>query len=1266
MWKKSNQTISAGDNSTNAIAGRDVNIFQEGNVPTELVDQKIKELVEHLRKARSFAEFDQVSASLRLGKKLYEGELSSGSGEKRSFALAWCARLLSRSDHLDKAKEFLEVANNLGESSENRIAEAFLFSQKGDKASALGTIASINSANCRSAGLMINAHHDGSEGALRWMAKAGFTVDSLDSDGKSFLLTQQLQLGLWDEVARSIGTISEADFELTPVLHHLTAIATLAATVPPEFRHVLLSQVPFESKTFPLASDSASIEARRSAIDGFLKAVDAARHLKCFQAAQIDDEFALWLELRDPELSVLGQSRLEEKLRDLSTALGFVPYAISFGVELDRLAVEREIDRNTAVSGGMTVEGAVARLALAFSKPTAEDAANYIARHQDEIASHVDPKLLWFRQVELFSKAGLIARANAVLDHLAQEGISCEEEKDLRRIISSAQGKDPVGSLIEQYETTSNLGDLINLVAEMEEHDHWEDLCEYGRKLFEQTCAIKDAERLVHAFNNTQNSKALVKFLKSNSDLLEQSNHLQMSYAWGLYNEGALLETQQILAELGDQADNPNYRTLKVNLSITIGDWNSLSAHITNVFQNREDLSAHELMEAAQLALHIGSKQAKDLVYEAASKAEDDASILAAAYFMATSAGWEAEPAVILWLERAAELSDDSGPLQRMSFKDILDRKPDWDRRESDILQLLLQGKNPLFLAAKSLNRTLIDLTSLPALANLSETDPRRRNGIPAFSGKRVPQQFDIIGKKVAIDSTALLTLSFLKILDVTLDAVEKIIIPHSTLGWLLDERKRTAFHQPSRVAEARQIRDLLATGKLERFTPTTVANSELSDQVGDALAALIAEAEMIREGDDTQRIVVRPAPVHRLSSLMEEEADLSDHGPVLSGCLAVVEKLKQKGQITAKEEKRARAFLHLKEKSWPNQPEISDGAVLYLDDLAISYLQHLVLLEKLKDAGLRAVLSPREVAEADALIAYDHTTGEVDSVIERIRGALNTRIEAGQIQVGGRRKFGSEDHDSIPEHPTLSIVSLAPDCDFAIVDDRFLNQHANIDCDGTVAPIISTLDVLDALARSSVISADDLLEHRTYLRRAGYLFVHVNADELEQCVNDSTVVRGRVVETAELKAIRESVLSVRMGDWLQLPAEAPWLDSTLKAFIYVLKGLWRDDANLEEVTAYSNWLSNQIDLRGWAHRLIPENVDNVVRIGRGSHMLLLLSPPTDVQMETVDAYWNWVEETILAPVKEKFPDLYEWLVSWQRDQVRRVAETDVLQGEEA
>ncbi len=1264
MWTESKQSISSGDDSTNVIAGRDVNLYLKGNVPTELVDQKTEEEVEKLRKSRFFLEFDRTRLSLRLGRRLAEGDLSGGSDEVRGRALAWCARLLSSSEYLERAEELLELAIILGDFPEAKIAEAFIISQKGDKAAALNALADIESEISHSAGLMIVAHHDGSEGALSWMDDAGYKIADLDSDGKSFLLLHQLQLGRWDEVAQTVGAFSEQDFEETPILHHLAGLATLVPTVPGDFRAIVLTQVPFEAADFRLASDGAAMDARSAAHAHFIDAVEAAKQLACPRAARIDDEYALWLELRDPEQSAHGKSRLEKKLRDSSTSLGFVHYALQFGIKVELGAVERDIERSIAINGGMTIDAAIARFALAFAQRTPEETANYIARHHNQLAAHIDAKLMQYRQIEMLSRAGLTERANEVLDRLLEEGIPADQESNLRRIISEAQGSDPIGAHKTQYETTEALGDLISLVAKLEAHQHWDDLCKFGRLLFEKTHSLSDAERLVNAFNNTHRSEALVGFLKENTDLLSQSNHLRMSYAWGLYHEGAFLQSRAALASLTDDVGSPNYRALKVNLGIATGNWASLSAYIADEYQNRYDRSAHDLIGAARLALHLDSPLAKDLVFEAAAKAADDSAVLATAYFIATSAGWEEDPRVFQWLEKAAELSGDDGPLQRMSLKDIVDRKPEWDRRESETWRLLTQGQIPIFLAAQSLNRTLIDLTTFPAIANLMEIDPRRRSAIPAYSGKRMPLEFDVSGKAAALDATALLTLSFLKILDVALDAFETVYIPHSTLGWLFEERQKAPFHQPSRIVNARKVRDLLATDMLEKFTPSTVASSDLSAQVGDELAALIAEAEKVRDGDDTKYIVVRSAPVHRLSSLMEEEADLSAHAAVLSSCLAVVEKLRQKGQLTADEQKRARAYLQLHEKPWPNQPDIADGATLYLDDLAISHLLHLGLLGKLKAAGLTAVASPRELSEVDALISYERISEEVKDVIERIRASLNSRIESGHVRVSGRRNFDELETKSISEHPSVGILTLAPQCDVSIIDDRFLNQYASIDSSGAQAPIFSTLDLLDSLVATGVLSDDDRLEHRSLLRRAGYFFVPVNVDELERCLRESTVADGDVIETAELKAIRESVLRVRMSDWLRLPEEAPWLDGTLKTFVRVLRNLWVDGADIEEVTARSNWLVEQFDVRGWAHRLVPENADNVVRVGRAVHILLLLTPPTGVQKSVVDAYWSWLEERILLPVQEQFPEVYEWLVNWHRRHIAEMAETQLTEGD--
>lgn len=1230
--------------------------------PKALVDQKIGDEVDVLRKSRFFMEFDTVRFSLALARRLVEGELSGGTDAVRSRALAWCVRLLSRTDELAKAEEYLKLAKGLGSCPEIDIADAFISSQKGDKSAALSALASIDSPTSRSAALMVAVHHEGPRGAVDWLKAAGINPTDLDPDGKHSLLIQQLQLGHWDAANETLDTLTAQDLEEAPVLHHMLAITHLLSTVPTELRAVVLNQLPFDAARFPLASDAAAIDARRIAHRRFTEAAEVAQQLNCPDAATVDDEYALWLELKDPQNFDKGRQRLEEKLRDPKSALRLVPLGLQFGIKLDLVAVEQEIERQIALHGGITQDAAIARFALAFTQKTPEDAANYIVRHYEELTKYLDKKSIQFLQIEMLSRAGLPERANERLEFLLQEGLSDAEESRLRRVIAEAEGTDPVEARKAQFKQTDSLGDLATLVDELETRQAWDGLCEYGEILFERTRSVRDAERLANALSNAHKTEQLVELLRANADLLGQSKNLQMFYCWALYHEGALLEARSELAKLSDDPDNKNYRALQVNLGIALGDWPSLSAFVANEYLDKDNRSAHELIGAAQLALHLGSPHAKELLFSAVAIGNDDAGVLASAYFLASKAGLEDDMAVFHWLNKAATLSGDDGPIQKMTLKDILDQKPEWDRRESETWHLLSRGEIPMFLAAQFLNKSLIDVMLFPALANLQESDPRRRGTIAAYSGKRLPTPLDSAGT-VGMDATALLTLSFLNLLDRAFDAFDAVYVPHSTLAWLFEEKQKAAFHQPSRIRDAHQIRDLLVRDVLEKFAPSTVADSDLSAQVGDELAMLIAEAEKARD-DDIQRIVVRSSPVHRLASLMEEEADLTGHTAVMSSCLSVVEKLRQKGQITAEEEKRARAYLQLHEKPWPHQLDITNGALLYLDDLAITYFLHLGILEKIQAAGFRPIASPRAVSEANALIAYERISGKINDAIERIRSAVSSRIESGKIKVG-RRNIDEPQEKWLAEHPTSGVIALARDCDAIITDDRFLNQQqAHIEDSGHQTPLFSTLDLIDALASAGSITPDDRLEYRTLLRRAGYFFVPVNDDELAHHLNASTVKDDKVIETAELKAIRENILRVRMSDWLQLPKEAPWLDTTLKVFIRVLKSLWRAGADLSSVTARSNWIVDQVDIRGWAHSFGAENGDTIVKTGRGAYILMLLTPPAHAPHDVKDGYWSWVEGKVLAPVKEQYPALYAWIVECEKRQISRMADMELTEGE--
>lgn len=1246
----------------------DSNIFHSDSLPlsylpTELIDQRIKEEVALLQKSRFFNEFDKIRTSSSLANRLVDGELSGGTDEIRSQALSWCARLLSSTQEFSKAEDYLKLAKKLDSTPESNIADAFIMSAKGDKDGALNILAQIDSASSRSAALMIVRNHEGATGAITWLERTGMDFASLDSDGKHFLLACQLELEHWEAAQDTADLLTDQDFEITPSLYRMAAMAHLLKAVPTELRSDVAQQLPFEAARFPLASNETGMAARRMAQHYFTNAAEVAYQLNFPDVAALTDQYALWLELKDPQSSDNGRQRLEEKLRDTKLALRLVPLGLQFGINLNLAAVEQEIEQQIALHGKITADIAIVRFSLVYTKETREDAANYIGQQSEELAEYFDRKAMRILQADLYAQAGLAERANECLESLLGEGLSETEEGRLRRVISEAEGTDSVEAREIQFKQSNSLGDLMFLVDALENKQDWEKLCEYGLLLFERTRSVSNAECFANALHNACRSEQLVEFLQQNSDLLSESNTLQMFYSVALYQEGSLVEARSELVKLNNGGEDPNYRTLKVGLEIALGNWNSLLAFVADEYSERNKRSAHDLIKVAQLALHLNSPYAKELISAAAEKGAEDATVLAAAHFLASHAGFENETQAIQWLHKAAELSEEGGPIQKMSLKDVLDRKPDWERRESDTWTLLKRGEIPMFLAAGSLNMSLIDLTIIPASSNLSINDPRGRRVIPAYSGKRLATSFNISEMTVGIDASTLLTLGYLNLLDVVLDAFGAVHVPHSTLTWLFEEKQKVAFHQPSLIRNAHQIRSLVAEDLLEKFVPSTTADDNLSLQIGDELASLISEAEKTRENDNTQHIVVRSSPVHRLSSLMEEEADLTEHAAVMCSCLAIVKKLQEKAQITAEEEKKARAYLQLHERPWPNQPEIEDGAILYLDSLSITYLLHVGMLGKIKAAGLIPIASPKAISEANALIAYESISDRVNEIIERIRFAISSRIETGKIKVGRLSNTAEVKDQSISEHPTINLMALARDCNAIISDDRFLNQHAHIGDGSEQTVIFSTLDILDALVSAEIISVEKQMEYKTLLRRTGYLLMPVSDDELYMQLEASLVENGNVVETAELKAIRENVLQVRMGDWLQIPEEMLWLSATLKTFIRVLKKLWKTDSNIAANIARSDWILGQIDSRGWVHGFGPGDGDDIVKTGRGADILTLLAPPSNVPQEIKDAYWSWIEDRILTPTKEQFPDLYSQIVRLYMKQVEEMTEMDPTEG---
>ncbi|MDF1755516.1 MAG: SMEK domain-containing protein, partial [Verrucomicrobiales bacterium] len=994
--------------------------------PTEMIDRETKEQTQTLLKGRFYPDFDRIQYAISLGDRVANGSLYGGTDTTKSRALAACARILSREDDPDLAKSLLTQAKKLSTVPEIEIAEAFIKSHQGDKRSALQGLAKLDTPFSKTAALMVVMYHDGCEKALDWVEDAGYSIADFDSEGKYLTTTLQHTLSRWDDASTTLELITPEDFDSTPILYYLTGINHVLSVSPQDLRSRIVNDgVPFYAADFPLAESSSSFVKRNKAIEMFSEAARVAKELNREESEALAEDFVLWLELRDPKHSESAKTRLSAKFREPSIPLHLIPIAFQFGLGLKVKIVEKEIQQQTALTGGMTLGGAKARLALAFLQKDSKSAAEYCTKHYEELSQFLGSSFISSIQVELYARAGRVEMATESFDKIRNEGISENEERRLKGLIDEAKGKSSISIRKALYEESKELVDLAALVGELEEKNQWDQVTHYGELLFNETGTISDLERLVQALFRDKQYENIVSILTKRSDLMANSEELRMTYCWSSFQEGNIIEAKRQLNTLMTNFTSSNARTLHVNIAIALGDWNSLASFVINELDQKANRTPKELIFAAQLALQLSNPVAKDLIFTAAENCENDAEIFAGAYFLATKAGWENLPEVNVWLQKAVKLSGESGPIRPMTLSDIYDHQTDWIRSEAEITDMLVKAEAPTLLAARFLNKPLFDLTIFPALANSATVDPRQIVAVPGFCGNRIVSLIapdEIIG----LDPTALVTLSFLGVLDKVLDNFDKISISHSTLAWLFKEKQNINFHQPSRIRDAHNLAHLVSTNQLVKFTEYQCWRSDLDLMVGTELATFIREAIQNNEDTDIQHLVVKSSPVHIVGSRMSEIADLSAYDEVLCSCSGIVRKLRNTVQLTLSEENDAIAYLQLQEQPWPNEPSIEDGAILYLDDVAASHLLHLEVLSKLKSAGLKAFVSEDLVLEANSFITFEKSVEQALEIIERVRAPISNRVQSGKIKVSKANRQTESDNADIIDKSMADIFSLA------------------------------------------------------------------------------------------------------------------------------------------------------------------------------------------------------------------------------------------------
>lgn len=1200
----------------------------------QLLDEEVQSKINDLRRSRFFPGSEVGKAALHLCKQLKTGDYCQASEQIRSSAFGACARWLSRSEEKEVVEEAIEHSIALGECNDAIIAKAFLSQPKGWTA-CLNELAPLDNPEKVTAALLAVQHSADSEQALQWFQDADFTPADLDADGKAVLLSCQLESQNWDAVYSLVRSLQEEDFKATPILLHFTGIGLLLNVLPEEFRDAFRTTVPFVREQFPLWDDPESMEKRKAASGFFKRAKEAAAEFG-LESQHTYENYALWLELHDPEDAEAASERLTLLLGDSETAIHYIPLGLGFDLNVDREKVEKVLSRQEARNPGGSFEVALARFVMANSTGDPAVALAYYETHRKVIEAHLNPEAFLEFEVQACVQAGRIEPAKDAIEKYSEK-LSARQKDRFELIIAQGKEGPGIGDLETTYSEVPSTANLANLVEQLGKQGYSDRFFELARKFVVDTRSKTETERVVRFLFANDRQEEVEVVLSEASELVQASLELRFATAWTQFRNGNFKEALKAVVQLRKERDDQNDRNLHQNLLIASGRWEELTAFVEEEWQNREHRTSDELHALAQLSGAIDSPRHESLLKAAAQAGEDNPAILLGCYMTATESGMEDDPEVFGWFDRAFELSGEDGPVQKRSIEDVANEMPDWNEHVDEVWECYRKGEMPLSMVAAQLRRSSLEMQVSSIVLNQKQSDPRKRSVVSAFSGVRGEVEANL--KRIGLESTALVTLASLNVLEDVVRHYDEIHIPHSTLGWLFSERRKLAFHQPSRVKAARALLTALTTGKAHEYTASLAPDAKLATLVDKELAEMLTSAKA--EDREAKTIVVRSAPVHKIGSLMDETVDLSDFDTCLCSCQAVIDKMANLGLLMSEDEQQARIFLERNEQRWPDELQIEDGAKLYLDDLSVSYFQTLKLLPRLADAGFKVFVPKRAKQVANALVEMDGHAEDFERIIEGVRKALCLGISQGKVYVD--KIFSDND---LKSHPNVAVLQLAGQVEGLVSDDRCLNQYQHMDENNAQTPILTSLDLLADLNRTGVLTDDKLNHCRTFLRRAGYLLFPSCPDELFQYLEVAQVENSTLVETANLKAFRENVLLTQMRGWLVLTKEMAWFDKLRNDLVSALLMQWKPGIDDDVARARSRWILRLLDIRNWAGSITENDGSGLAQSGWGIVCNSLALRHLDIEnADASNRYSDWLKEEVFDFLQTSDPEVYEWLI---------------------
>ena len=1259
------------------IAGRDLHITNIGDTEksrpsafTDPITQKVhtdqaKEELSRILMLRTFDPRRALQSIQELQQRIGEGDLLAASTSTKDTILYWTARLCaSTAETYDSARQLRDELQQTDPDRDLSIVDALLAEGDNNTDEALRLLRDHRDPDSRTALFGVLTRSREEHTSLAWYAEQATPDDNnfFTAVGWWHWAICMAKVGRWDEAAHRLLSF-ESHWQQMPMLALVEGIINAAMLLPNEYRERALESVPIYPGVTPALGEKAEKHYARAALC-LEFAEQSTKDLVGPDLAEFISDWRLWVRLMNPNPTQANaiHAEVRQGMEEGARAVKLIRFAYAFNIMFNVEPLKHYLEYRGRL-GGLNDHELLADCLLAEQSMKPHDLVSYLEQHKTRLSEVMPPAFVTTMYVDALVKDGQTERARALVTAHATD-LGEVHSNRLAVMIDAHEGNDPRKRLELLYHRTEALIDLKNLVAHLKTTNDHAALQPLLRDLFDRERTIENAQDFIRYLGAPPffDYDAIIKFLGENPDILEQSGELKEMQAWALFQASRLQESKETNDEVLRQGGNSNALHLDINIAIASGDWEYIAAIIEREWPRQESLTPEILMTLAQLAGRQGLTPDRALQFAklAAQKAPDDPRILMAAHWLYFQLGRddEANPD---WLKRASELSSpDQGPLWSMNLRDVI---TEWMPKRRDHLEGVqrkwLSGEIPMGLAAGEMNISFARLLLHIPDQNATELDGRRRGILPIVTGGRNPvelQQDWTIG----VDVTSIMILSYLGLLETAVESFHHVKLSPDIMEFLLRERDEVRFHQPSRIAAARQVRDLQNQGRLRVADDAADLPKALTDEVGLELAMLLHGARQ----DDGQVICV--LPIHRVGSLMEERADTSEYDDLIHSPMDLCTLLHTEGNITTADYQRASQFLNSQGQT--EHAALSSSVLqgpIYLDRTTLSYLQDAGMLQSMAATGLDIQIHPYVLEEMNALIGAGDIGADLVTKIERIRAILRNAVDSGAASFLPRTTDQDEQLQKreIRLQATTSLMAGIAACDALCIDDRFINRHPVLaEPPARSVPLVCVLDVLRSLVSLGRISVGDHWTARHKLRQGSFVFIPLESDELIHWLTVAKVEDGQLKESVELKTLRQTMAHIHSLSVLT-PEETLALSINLhrvgKASI---DRVWEDESlTIEQATMQSDWVWRylmHVDIgkpqhiaedryAGWMRDLLS------LRLGN------LLLPTTIRSQERRAHYTRWLERFILDPlrpanadlIKKTLTEVCDWISSLENNQ---------------